>query len=139
MKWILFSFVFFGFFIGGLVFICVRQDNALVSQHYYQDELKYGEKIQQKMNTRELAVQPSVSITSNQLKVFFPMMDEIEKGELKLIRPSNEKLDQRFEFHNALTGEQSFSLEHTERGLYRVSLTWSMKGRDYYFEKVLVL
>jgi hypothetical protein len=26
-----------------------------------------------------------------------------------------------------------------ERGLYRVSLTWKMEGKEYYFEKLMVL
>ena len=55
------------------------------------------------------------------------------------MRPSDDRLDQRFEL-NAMEGDsQLFPLQVWEKGLYRVSLTWTMEGKNYYFEKVMVL
>jgi hypothetical protein len=63
----------------------------------------------------------------------------MEKGELRVMRPSDDRLDQQFEL-SAMDGDsQSFPLKVWEKGLYRVSLVWTMEGKDYYFEKLMVL
>jgi len=139
MKWVVTAFVFFGLFIGSLVVICVREDVSLVSRNYYQEELAHQDKIIQQQNANQLEVKPQLSFENNAVKLLFPFSSSIEKGELRVVRPSDERLDQRFEL-NAMEGDsQLFPLKVWERGLYRVSLTWTMEGKDYYFEKVMVL
>jgi len=139
MKWIVAAFVFFGLFIGTLVVICVREDVNLVSKDYYQQELKHQEKIIRQQNANQLEEKPQLSFENNSVKLLFPFSSSIEKGELHVMRPSDDRLDQRFEL-NAMEGDsQLFPLKVWEKGLYRVSLIWTMEGKDYYFEKVMVL
>ncbi len=139
MKWVVVAFVFFGLFIGTLVVICVREDINLVSADYYQQELNHQNKITQQENANQLAEKPQLSFENNSVKLLFPFSSSIEKGELSVMRPSDDRLDQHFEL-NAMEGDsQLFPLKVWEKGLYRVSLTWSMEGKDYYFEKILVL
>jgi hypothetical protein len=139
MKWIYAAFVFFALFIGTLVVISMRQDINLVSKDYYQEELKHQEKIDKIKNTETLTEKPQLSFESNAVKVVFPYFSTIDKGELHVVRPSNDKLDQTFNV-NAMQGDsQVFPLKIWEKGLYRVSLTWTMDGKDYYFEKIMSL
>lgn len=139
MKWIVAAFVFFGLFMGTLVVICVREDVNLVSKDYYQQELKHQEKIIRQENANQLEEKPQLSFENNSVKLLFPFSSSIEKGELHVMRPSDDRLDQRFEL-NAMEGDsQLFPLKVWEKGLYRVSLTWTMEGKDYYFEQVMVL
>jgi hypothetical protein len=139
MKWIVTAFIFFGLFIGTLVFISMREDVNLVTKNYYQEELKHQDKINRQVNANQLPEQPQISFTDNSVKVVFPYFSSIEKGQLHVMRPSDEKLDQTFELTAMQGDSQLFELKKWERGLYRVSLTWSMDGKDYYFEKVMVL
>jgi hypothetical protein len=139
MKWVLAAFVFFGLFIGTLVVICVREDVNLVSKDYYQQELNHQQKIQQQTNANQLEDKPQLSFENNSVKLLFPFSSSVEKGEIRVMRPSDDRLDQRFEW-SAMEGDsQLFPLKVWEKGLYRVSLTWTMEGKDYYFEKVMVL
>jgi hypothetical protein len=139
MKWVVAAFVFFGLFIGSLVVICIREDVNLVSKNYYQEELNHQDKIIQQQNANQLEEKPQLSFENNAVKLLFPFSSSIEKGELRVMRPSDDRLDQRFEL-NAMEGDsQLFPLKVWEKGLYRVSLTWTMEGKDYYFEKVMVL
>lgn len=139
MKWVVAAFVFFGLFIGTLVVICVREDINLVSKDYYQQELNHQEKITQQENANQLDDQPQLTFENHSVKLLFPFSSAMEKGELRVMRPSDDRLDQRFEL-NAMEGDsQLFPLKVWEKGLYRVSLTWTMDGKDYYFEKVMVL
>lgn len=139
MKWILAAFIFFGLFIGTLVVISMREDVNLVTKDYYQEELKHQDKINQQVNTNELTEKPQISFVENSVKVICPYFSTIEKGQLHVMRPSDERLDQTFEVSAMQGNSQTFELKVWEKGLYRVSLTWTMEGKDYYFEKVLVL
>jgi hypothetical protein len=139
MKWIVAAFVFFALFIGTLLFICLKQDISLVSTTYYQDELRHQQKIDQQINTSSLEEKPRLSFQDHSVKVVFPLFSSIEKGKLRVLRPSDNRLDQQFDL-NAMEGDsQLFPLKVWEKGLYRVSLTWSMNGKEYYYEEVLVL
>ena len=139
MKWVVAAFVFFALFIGTLVFISVRQDIGLVSKDYYQDELKHSEKMAKQVNASQLSEQPQMTFENNSLKIVFPLFSTIEAGELKVQRPSDERLDQQFEIAARGGDSQSFELKVWEKGLYRVSLTLTMEGKEYYFEKLMVL
>ncbi|MCX8489833.1 MAG: FixH family protein [Cyclobacteriaceae bacterium] len=137
MKWVITSFFFFALFIGILVFVCVREDISLVSNNYYQDELRHQIKMDQQQNMADLKHQPIIKMTDAQIDIFFQSLEKIEKGELRVARPSDERLDQRFELTNQ--PRQNLKLARWERGLYRVSMQWSMEGKDYYYEKLIVL
>jgi hypothetical protein len=139
MKWIVAAFVVFALFMGALVFISLREDVNLVSENYYAEELKHQDKIDKQNNANQLAEQPQLSFVDNAIKVSFPYFSSIEKGQLHVLRPSNNLLDQTFEL-SAMEGDsQLFELKVWEKGLYRVSLTWTMEGKEYYFEKLMVL
>jgi hypothetical protein len=137
MKWIILSFILFTLFIGTLVAICVREDVSLVSANYYQEELAHQDKIDRQRNMLELKDQPIIQLADHQIKISYPILNQMSRGELRLTRPSNQKLDQRFQLNK--NEEQSFQLTISEKGLYRVSLQWTMNGKEYYFEKLMVL
>ncbi len=139
MKWVVVAFVLFALFIGTLVVISVRQDVSLVSKNYYQDELRHSEKMTKQVNTSELSEQPQITFEENSVEVMYPLLSNFESGQLMIQRPSDARLDQQFEIQSGVGDTQVFELKVWERGLYRVSLTWSMEGKEYYFEKLMVL
>ena len=137
MKWVIFSFIGFALFIGTLVTICVRQDVSLVSANYYQDELVHQAKMTKQQNMLDLKSEPSLSLTLEHIKISYPALNALEHGEIRLTRPSDSRLDQRFTLTKE--SEQDFILPKSEKGLYRVTMQWSMNGKDYYYEKLMVL
>lgn len=138
-KGIVLAFVFFALFIGTLVFICIKQDINLVSPTYYQEELMHSQKMIQMANTRDLSQEPIITVTDNTVEVDFQQFGDLEEGELKLVRPSDAKLDQKFALHASPESRQQFTMQRWERGLYRASMTWTMNGKEYYVEKLIVI
>jgi len=138
-KWIIVSFALFAIFIGTLATICIRQDISLVSKSYYEDELKYEEQIQRINRTAELKVKPKLWITQNKLEIHFNPFDQIEGGEMKLFRPSDVGLDKEFIFQPAIDTEQKFDLTFLPKGMYKAKIRWKMRGKEYYFEKIINL
>ncbi len=137
MKWVIFSFIGFALFIGTLVTICVRQDVSLVSANYYQDELVHQAKMVKQQNMLDLKSEPNLTLSQQHIKISYPALNALEQGEIRLTRPSDSRLDQKFTLSKET--EQDFALQVSEKGLYRVTMQWTMNGKEYYFEKLMVL
>ncbi|MBS1489582.1 MAG: FixH family protein [Bacteroidetes bacterium] len=136
-KWILVSFVFFALFIGTLITLCLREDISLVSKDYYEEELAYQKKIEQKKNVLALPQKPVVTYTNQTgLKIELPENTSIDAGELKLFCPSNAQLDKHFKLQSSPV--QTFKIT-TKKGMYRVQLFWTTGGKDYYFEDQIII
>ena len=138
-KWIFVSFVLFALFIATLVTVCVRQDINLVSADYYQEELVHEQKMNQIQNANTLKSKPLISVEGSIVSVSFDDFNKVEQGELKILRPSDARLDKRFKLSASKMQVQQFPLENWSKGLYRASMQWRMDGKDFYFEKLIVL
>lgn len=138
-KWIVVSFISFALFISVLVVVCVRQDVNLVSKNYYQEELVHGEKMEQIRNTNLLDEQPDIKVNGNQIELQFKRMHEVENGQMLFMRPSDAGLDQVFEVGSSEGTVVRFDANDFEVGQYRARFKWTMEGKDYFFEKIIVI
>ncbi|MEQ8424769.1 MAG: FixH family protein [Cyclobacteriaceae bacterium] len=138
-KWIVVAFVSFALFIATLVTICVRQDINLVSENYYREELVHQDKMDFIQNTKLLSALPQISADNNIITVSFSEFDKIEKGELRILRPSDKRLDKKFIITATKDKSQHYSLNQWNKGLYRASMQWTMNGKEFYFEKLIVI
>lgn len=138
-KWIVIAFVLFTVFIGTLVTICIREDISLVSKDYYKEELAYEDQMKRMNNTSRLSARISVSINEDMLELNFGRKLSIDKGTLKLFRPSNSQMDRDFSVESVETASLSFNLHDVHAGLYRIKLTWVMGGKEYYYEDVIFI
>jgi hypothetical protein len=139
-KWIIISFVLFASFLATLVTICVREDINLVSKDYYREELMHQQKMNFIQNAKSLSSLPDFTIDGNVFIVSFSEFDKVEKGELKLLRPSDAKLDRKFRITpNVNEMTQKYRLQVWQEGLYRASMQWSMDGKEFYYEKLIIL
>jgi hypothetical protein len=138
-KWITVSFIIFAGFIATLVTVCVRQDIPLVTKEYYQEELAYQEQIGRIENAQSLTTKPVITIENKHVKIEYVNLREVEKGKLKLFRPSNADLDQQFDLKATEGNAHEFNLENAVPGLYKARFTWEQQGKEYFVEQVVVL
>lgn len=138
-KWIVVSFISFALFIGALVVVCVRQDINLVSKNYYQEELVHGEKMEQIRNTNLLDEQPDIKVNGNQIELQFKRLQEVENGQVLFMRPSDAGLDQVFKVEPSQGTILRFETSDFEVGQYRARFKWTMEGKEYFFEKIIVI
>jgi hypothetical protein len=142
MNWgksIVVVFVLFALFIGTLVTICVRQDVSLVAPDYYKQELDFQKQIERSQNAAALSSKPEISVNDRQLQVSYANFSQIEKGEVKLFRPSDVKLDKTFSLHASDSSIQLFDITAQQRGMYKASMRWTMDGREYFVEETIYL
>jgi hypothetical protein len=138
-KWIVAAFVFFAGFIATLVTVCVRQDINLVSKDYYQQELKHQQKMDKVRNAKMLVQAPRFEAREGAVALIFPDRARMERGTLRLMRPSDPALDQVFEVASSANVSEPFVLPKWTRGLYRATLEWTMDGKEYFVEQMIVL
>lgn len=137
-KIITLSFVLFATFIGILVAVCMRQDVNLVAADYYRQELQHGEKMTAVANASALSSVPTIRFNGDAVQVNWDNLNGMENGELQLLRPSDPHLDRSFNLSSTSESFLSFPLQGSHPGLYRARLSWSMGGKDYLVEQVLV-
>lgn len=142
MNWgksIILAFVLFGVFIGVLVTVCVRQDVSLVSRNYYNEELDYQAQMDRAHNTNLLQKKPEITLMEGQsLKIAFDF-NGFDKGKLVFYSPADISEDKVFRLEPTSSPFQTFSLGTLKKGNYKVKMTWTANGKEFYFEKSIYI
>ncbi|MFZ5972743.1 MAG: FixH family protein [Bacteroidota bacterium] len=138
-KWIVVAFVLFAGFIATLVTVCIRADVNLVSKNYYQEELKHQNKIDKVQHTALLAAVPALTASEGKILLQYADFAKVDGGTLRVLRPSDPSLDHDFDLSDWNSETHVYELTNWSRGLYRITLEWTMNGTEYYLEKTVVL
>jgi len=141
-NWGVGVFVLYGLFvllILGLVFKSFQTKVDLVTEDYYQQELKYQDKIDQKRNVAGLEVGLKHEVSGSNIFFTFPPGHESAEGTVLVYRPSNKAYDKTFDVELDENGKMVVVMEKSPVGLYRLKINWSNKGVDYYVEEDIYL
>lgn len=137
-KGILLTIVAFVGFIMTLVVISVRQDDIhLVTENYYEKEINYQQQIEREKSASTL--DREVLLFDAQSKSMLLDLPLGAKGSLQLFRPSDARLDREVQLEITSEGKMKVPMEDLKSGYWRVQLTWTENGMDYYEEKKITL
>ena len=142
MNWgyrIVLAFVLFAGFTFFLVYKSFKERIDLVSENYYEEELKYQDKIDKKSNTANLKEDVEIKVDKD-IEVRFPA--EIKQpitGKILFFRPSDSRLDYRLEISPDSTGVQRVARNKLSQGYYTVMIEWKAGNEEYYSEKTINL
>ncbi|MBY5951024.1 MAG: FixH family protein [Cyclobacteriaceae bacterium] len=137
-KGILLSIIAFVGIIMTMVVISVRMDGIeLVRDNYYEAEIKYQEQIDRESST--LLLDRDVLAFDSQSKAVILDLPKGAKGNLNLYRPSDVKLDQSVPVEIIESGKKQISIASLKPGYWRVQLTWTENGTEFYQEKKITL
>jgi hypothetical protein len=142
MNWgksIALAFILFAAFIAVLVTVCVKQDVALVSATYYQEDLDFQKQFDAKKNADELSEVPQIMVENGELVIKYASFNVIEDGILFLQRPSDKNLDQKFELNQNNEGVIRLQSKDFVPGLYKVKLKWRQSNREFQLDKTIVV
>lgn len=133
-KGIILTLVAFGVLMISMVTICIKQDDIhLVTQNYYEEEIKYQDQIEKMINANQL--DHEVLVYDNQLKIVDLHLPVGSKGVIHLFRPSDARLDQKITFDITDPSVNSVDVKSLKPGYWKVKLTWTENGVDYYKEE----
>jgi nitrogen fixation protein FixH len=126
-------------FVAGIMFLVFKANNEsydLVTENYYDEELKFQNVIDQKDRASSLSALPQVVYENGEMIIQFPQefSNKEIKGELYLYRPSDAKQDIRKSF--TIEGTQlKVALPTVNTGMYDVKISWQADGQSYFHEQ----
>jgi hypothetical protein len=133
-KGIVITLIVFITLMAGLVTICMKQDDLhLVTQNYYEEEIKYQDQIEKMTNANSLDYK--VLVYDIQLKKVDLHLPVGSKGTMHLFRPSDARLDQKIDFDVLAMDAKAIDLKSLKPGYWKLKLTWSENGVDYFHEE----
>lgn len=126
---------------GTMVVLSFQQNIEVVSEDYYEQELVYQDRINEKNNANAL----SETVTHIQLPVGvefqFPLQFQSKKttGKILFFRPSDQTKD--FETPILLNSDskQFISSEYLSKGKYDLKISWTVDEKTYLKEEVIVI
>lgn len=138
--------IFYSAFVAmilGMVFYFMGHKVDLVADDYYKQEIEYQGQIDKMTNARSLnqPIDLEYLTSDRMIRLRFPV-EQIQtgiRGKIHLYRPSDSSLDKLFEVKPDSSGVQNISVGSLNRGLWKVKISWSSDGVDFYDEKVITL
>jgi nitrogen fixation protein FixH len=142
MNWGIKIAIFYGGFVAivlASVFFAMTQRVELVSDNYYEKELKYQEQIDKSQRTKSLKEKTEIQLLDKQIKIKFPNLPDKnnQKNSILLYRPSNVSKDLKIAISVDSQGIQIIPTEKLEKGFWKIKLSWVSNEAEYYDESIL--
>ncbi|NNV53895.1 FixH family protein [Limnovirga soli] len=142
MSWgnkLLVVFILFAVLMGTLVYKAVTTETDLVSETYYQDELKYQDRIDAGQNAAKLS---AVQVQQQNGTVTITLPSEMQgnkiDGQAYFYSQSNPRNDRHLNLStDSLT--TAFTKDQLPTGLLTIKLSWKSGSENYYVEKMVNL
>jgi hypothetical protein len=140
---ILLAFLLFTGGIATCVVVACTHKSELVSDQYYDQEIKYQARIDSLERTKRLAT-PANAIyepATRHLIVSLPTehAGKAVTGEIELYRPSAAGLDRRFKLEPDTRGLQLLDASRLPEGVWKVRVTWTVDGLEYFLDQKVIL
>jgi hypothetical protein len=140
-KGIIIVFVLFAAGIALMVTVSMRQKVDLVTDDYYDRELKHQEQIDR--STRSAAMGDSLRIvtSASELTIRFPAsyLHRTVSGTVSFYRPSDRRLDVVIPVLLDGTASQILPLSSLQQGVWKMKLEWTVDDISYYREEPIVV
>ncbi len=134
--------VFYSLFVVvtlGLVFYATLQKFDLVAENYYEDGVRYQDRIDQKRlaESAEYKLEIKYDRANRAVNLQFPenLATDSISGKVVLFRPSNASLDRHWELQVDTDGSQRLDLKGASKGVWKVMVYWKAGSTDLYSEK----
>jgi hypothetical protein len=127
-------------FMAFIISFIVRLNiSELVTEDYYQQEVKYQGLIDGQSNFKNLSKKPSVTFVSDEIKILFsePFTSKNTTGTIDLLRPSDAKEDIKIPLLLDEENKQRIPTINLLKGKYYIILDWQTDGKRYYSKETL--
>jgi nitrogen fixation protein FixH len=135
-------FAVFATFLAVFVIWAVGQKQDLVAENYYEQEIRYQQRLDKINRTQVVAAQTAVTFDAakNCVIVALPAAQAREaSGRIHFYRPSNARLDHEMSLALNAAGVQSLDARSLASGLWKVRVEWTAQGADYFLDQSLVI
>ena len=130
-------------FIAGILFLVVKsssQNQDLVTPDYYEQELKYQQKIDETERANSLSADVKYEIINHEIIIHFP--EEMKAENLKatvLLYCTADKSKDLVKSMVTENGILSIALPEANKGLHELKITWVVKDLSYYYQHKIMI
>ena len=123
-----------------MIFISFSKKTDLVSNDYYNKEIKYQQQIERLTRTRQLPEQPKIQITGESIAIKFPssICGKEITGEIQLYFPADASKDKKIKIALDDSCGQNISITALSRGQWKIIINWKMNNEEYYTEQLII-
>ena len=135
-------FILFAIFLVSFIVWAVRQRVDLVSDNYYEHEVRYQQQVDRLNNSRALATQVVVTFdpAAHRIVISLPAAEsQGATGHIHLYRPSDARLDRDLPLALNASGMQQLDARELRNGLWKVRLEWTAKGHEFYLDQPVIV
>ena len=122
-------------FILGMIFLFPigKQNSELITENYYEEELKYQEVIDAKNSADNLTEKPTVALEKQGITIIFPKEINNNNTEFNyyLYRAENRNLDIKKEFTLDANNAHTIPANVVAKGGYTLKLKWKNNNLNY--------
>ncbi len=139
--WIVVSFVVFALGTFAMVYISMTTRVDLVTEDYYEKELRYQEHIDLVKGSNALAQPVGMEINAGTVRFTFPNLGErtTYAGSIHFFRPSDKSRDLMVPVAVDTGYGQTFPSALLSSGLWRAKINWSVGQQQYYSEHPIII
>jgi hypothetical protein len=122
-----------------MVSMAMRQKVDLVSKDYYEEELKFQDRIDKTNRANSLQQPLTWEINNEILSLKFPQQFKNKEisGSVYFFRPSDVTLDRTYAIPADTVSSRSLSLKDLKKGLYKMQINWEVNNEEYYNEGII--
>lgn len=137
--------IFFFLFVSTLVFVlyqAFQQDNSLVIDNYYDEDIKYQQQYDKIKNTSRLTTKVKIDYngaTREILLTFPPDSTAGIMGNIWLYHPADKAADTKHDFTLSQTNVYGIKLDSGTKGRLKVKIDWERAGVKYYQEEEIII
>ncbi|HUC84053.1 MAG TPA: FixH family protein [Candidatus Acidoferrales bacterium] len=137
-------FVFFFLLFCGMatvVAIATTHRESMVSENYYEQELKYQDRIDSAARAQRCGAHLRLDGREGRLLVAVPAQQVAQgfSGAIEFYRPSDPGLDCQFPLAPNADGSQTVDISKLKAGRWQVRVKWAAGGQNYFLEQKLTL
>ncbi len=124
-----------------VVIFTFSQDVELVTDNYYEKELKYEDELSRMNRALSLPDSLKLSLTGYELNVQYPasLLKNKIKGSVHLYRPDHSKSDYNVDIKLDESGQQVINMAGKTPGKWKVLISLNDGEHDYLFKDVIFL
>jgi hypothetical protein len=125
----------------GLVVMAFSQKVDLVSEDYYEQEIKFQNRLDRLGHTQHLGATVAYEAAAKQILIRLPdsQAGQAVTGRIQLYRPSAAGLDRELALNPDQTGAQSLDAGSLRPGLWKVRITWNVGKQEYFLDQQIVV
>lgn len=127
--------LFMAFIITLVVFMMRSGSDDLVDKNYYQKGIEYDKDYTRKNQVQQDQAEPEFSV-GDSLKITFK---DPAIGSIRFLHPSDNENDHTLSMETNKNNEFVLPLNETSKGHWKLILEWKSGGKDYLFEKNILI